>query len=105
MIGQSVWHAARCRDNVHIYVAVVLTAERDLRTIWREMRIEFTPDSSRQAARLAPLPAYDPKIVRVLEYNLCLTDSGVAKQQRLMSPSGDRRAYDGKKDKSTEDFR
>src|SRR5207248_3851644 len=106
MVSQPARYAAGGGNDVDVDVAVVLAAEGNLSPVRREVRAEFASHASCQTSRIASLPAYDPKIVRILEYDLALAHRGVLKQEPFIALRREWKSCNGNQCKeSADDFR
>ena len=83
MVSQSAWHSSRCRYDIDIDVAVVLTGESYQRTVGRKLRISFHTSARRQSRRCAAFPADYPQIAGVDENDLTSAQRRLLKQRRF----------------------
>src|SRR4029453_10519431 len=81
VIRQPLRHTSRRRHDVDVLVAVVLPAERDLRSVRRKERVRLLANPARQAAGIATVTGDQPEVPGEAEYDLRLADGGMPEEQ------------------------
>jgi hypothetical protein len=80
MVSQPLWLSTAGWNYIDIGVAGDGRCERDLRTVGREVRIDFNSGRDRQPPRLSTIPRYNPQISGILERDGVTTYGGVTKE-------------------------
>ena len=103
MPGQALRNASGDRHHVHIYIAVILPGERDLRAVRRKMCAALVT-TRREPLRLAAVAAHHPDIARIAEGNLRPAQRGIAKEVQLVLLSARERNRPSQKDRESENI-
>src|SRR2546421_13126252 len=88
MPRQALGNSPRCRNNVDIYIAVVLAGERDLSSVRREIGASLYAGAGREPPGIAAFPAHDPEIAGVHERDLGRTQGRFLKERLRLGCSG-----------------
>src|SRR5437773_5923293 len=94
MVCQTFRNAAFRRNDKNIHIAIVFTAEQDLRAVGRKDGIGFRTAAGSEPNRFASVTADAPEIIRIGKYDMRAAQSGLLQQQgliRLPETQGSRR--------------
>src|SRR5271170_1604988 len=95
MRSQALRNAARRRNHVNIFVAIIFAGEGDHRTIGRKHWIDFNADVARQPSRFAALALDHPQVAAITERDVRLADRRLTQKSvwigalRANRPSGE----------------
>ena len=81
---QPLGNAARGRNYINIFVAIVFAGEGDHGAVGRKNRVDFNADIARETPGLATAAIHNPQVAAVAERNLRLADCGLAQKRVLV---------------------